>query len=64
MKTGNVLSERKTVLKLIRQIINNALCLLSAAVSKHWAYGTFPDHMAANEAELVMIIISPTFGRK
>lgn len=61
--TRNVLSERKTVFKLIRQIINNALSLPSAAVSERRAYGAFPDHMAANEAELV-IIISPTFGRK
>lgn len=62
IKTRNVLSERKTVFKLIRQIIN-ALSFLSAAVSECWAYGAFPDHMAANEAELV-IIISPTFGRR
>lgn len=63
IKTRNVLSERKIVFKLIRQIINNALSFPSAAVFERWAYGTFPDHMAANEAKLV-VIISPTFGRK
>lgn len=36
-----------------------ASCLQQSECS---AYGAFPDHMAANEAELV-IIVSPTFRK-